>query len=81
MKINYKINLCSFASPDLKRSAIRVIDQAKRINLYNRIKVFSVDDLNTQEKNFLKKVLSQGKTRGYGYWFWKPLIIKSFCYL
>ena len=78
MKINYKINLCSFASPDLKRSAIRVIDQAKRINLYNRIKVFSVDDLNTQEKNFLKKVLSQGKTRGYGYWFWKPLIIKKF---
>ncbi len=78
MKKNYKINLCSFASPDLKKSAIRIIKQAKDINLYKKIKVYSVDDLNSREKTFLKKTLSDGKLRGYGYWFWKPLIIKKF---
>lgn len=78
MKIKYQINLCSFASPDLKRSALRVINEAKKIKLYKKIKVFSREDLNLSEKRFLKKVLSEGKTRGYGYWFWKPLIIKKF---
>ena len=78
MKKNYKINLCSFASPDLKRSASRVIDQAKKINLYKKIKIYSKNDLSSKEKRLLEKLLKQGKTRGYGYWFWKPLIIKKF---
>jgi len=78
LKIKHQINLCSFASPDLKRSASRVIKQAKKIKLYKKIKVFSREDLNLSEKKFLTKLLSEGKTRGYGYWFWKPLIIKKF---
>ena len=78
MKKNYKINLCSFASPDLKRSASRVIDQAKKIKLYKKVKIYSKNDLNSKEKKLLEKLLKQGKTRGYGYWFWKPLIIKKF---
>jgi len=78
LKNKNKINLCSFASPDLKRSADRIKKQAESINLYNKIKVFSVDDLKKKEKDFLKKKLKEGNIRGYGYWFWKPLIIKKF---
>jgi hypothetical protein len=78
LKKNYKINLCSFASPDLKRSASRVIDQAKKIKLYKKVKIYSKNDLNFKEKKLLEKLLKQGKMRGYGYWFWKPLIIKKF---
>ena len=26
----------------------------------------------------MKKLLKKGKKRGYGYWFWKPIIIKRF---
>ena len=78
MKNKIKINLCSFASPDLKRSAERIKKQAEDINLYNKIKVYTVDDLGKKEKEFLKKILKKGNSRGYGYWFWKPLIIKKF---
>ncbi len=78
MKNIRKINLCSFASPDLKRSAERIKKQAVSINLYNKIKVYTVDDLGKNEKKFLKKILKKGNNRGYGYWFWKPLIIKKF---
>ncbi|MDA9604575.1 hypothetical protein N9S39_02550 [Candidatus Pelagibacter sp.] len=73
-----KINLCSFASPDLKRSAQRITKQAQNINLYKKIKVYSESDLKHKEKKFLKQLLRKGNTRGYGYWFWKPLIIKDF---
>ena len=78
MKKKIKINLCSFASPDLSRSAKRVILQAKKTNLYKKIKVYSVKDLNLKERLLLKEKLKAGKTRGYGYWFWKPIIIKRF---
>ena len=78
MKKKLKINLCSFASPDLKRSAIRLIKQAKNIDLYKKVKVYSFDDLTNVEKKTLKKLLNEGKKRGYGYWFWKPIIIKRF---
>ncbi|MDB9826714.1 hypothetical protein OAC14_00065 [Candidatus Pelagibacter sp.] len=73
-----KINLCSFASPDLARSALRFTKQAQKINLYKKIKIYSVDDLRDKEKKFLNQLLKKGKIRGYGYWFWKPLIIKHF---
>ena len=78
MKNKIKINLCSFASPDLKRSANRITKQAQNINLYKKIKIYSVNDLKDKEKKFLKQLLGKGNIRGYGYWFWKPLIIKNF---
>ena len=78
MKNKSKINLCSFASPDLRRSAERIIKQAKDIKIYKKIKIYSVNDLKDKEKKFLEDLLKKGKIRGYGYWFWKPLIIKNF---
>ena len=43
-KIN-SLYLCSFASPDLKRSKQRFIEQAKKISIYKKIQVFGIDDL------------------------------------
>ena len=73
-----KIILCAFASPDLILSAKRVIKQAKQTKIYDDIKICSINDLTKIEKNKLQKIIKKedGK-RGYGYWFWKPLIIKK----
>ena len=54
-----EIYLCSFASKDLSRSRYRFIEQAEKLKLYKRIKVFGPQDLNKFKKkqieNFLKK--------------------------
>ena len=72
--------LISFASPDLKRSAIRFYEQANNLNFYDQIKVFSIFDLDNRYQRFIFDYIGNKKNRktGYGYWFWKPLIINNF---
>ena len=70
--------LIAFASPDLQRSVSRFYDQADKLKFYDEICLFKLDDLNL---NYKKKIINlinkKDKKRGYGYWFWKPLIIQQ----
>ena len=73
-----EIFLCSFASKDLSRSRSRFIEQAERLKLYKRIKVFSFQDLNESKKRQIENFFKKGEKRLYGYGCWKPYIIMSF---
>lgn len=71
--------LISFASPDLSRSAKRFYTQARLLNYFDKVIVFSTSDLNNvKKKKLLDLIKLKKKKRGYGYWYWKPLIIKQF---
>lgn len=70
--------LIAFASPDLQNSISRFFDQAKKLNFYDEIYIFKIDDLNLNyKKKILELINKKNKKRGYGYWFWKPLIIQQ----
>jgi hypothetical protein len=73
-----KITLLSFATSDLSRSVERFKKQAKESNYYDQILIMSPDDLKEKDKQKLNFLLQKGKKRGYGYWFWKPLLLISF---
>jgi len=76
MSKNY---LIAFASPDLSRSAKRFYEQANNLGYFDGIKVFSLNDLKSkQRKKLIHLIKVKKKIRGYGYWFWKPMIIKNF---
>ena len=67
-----KIFLCSFASNDLKRSKSRFIEQAKKLKLFQSIKVFGSQDLNKFKRRQIENFLKKGEKRLYGYACWKP---------
>tara|TARA_Y100000590_G_scaffold273338_1_gene306893 strand:- start:3913 stop:4755 length:843 start_codon:yes stop_codon:yes gene_type:complete len=73
-----KIYLCSFASPDLKRSVNRFINQSTKINIYKKIKVFGHTDLPEKKKIQINNFLKLKQKRLYGYGCWKASIIKSY---
>ena len=73
-----KIYLCSFASPDLAKARSNFIKNAKALNIYDNIKVFGVNDLSISLKKRIKSRITKFDLRGYGYWCWKPYIIKKF---
>ena len=70
--------LISFSSPDLKRSVSRYYDQARKLNFYDDVIVFSIFDLEERYQKFILDLFKKNKKNGYGYWFWKPLIINQF---
>ena len=69
-----QIYLSSFYSSDLKRSAERFKKQAKEMDMYDHIHIFSQDDLNEDFKKYISSLLKLGKTRGYGHWVWQTYI-------
>ena len=69
--------LCSFASPDLKISSKRFLKQAKEMNLYKGIKIFSWNDLSLNKKKQIQLFLKKNR-RLYGYACWKPEIILNY---
>ena len=69
-----KINLATFYSSDLKRSAERFKAQATLMNVYDNIYTFNQEDLNDDFKDFISKLLKKGKKRGYGHWVWQTYI-------
>ena len=73
-----KIYLCSFASPDLKRSVLRFKKQANRINVYKNIKVYSYNDLSLEKKYQIDNFKINNKKRLFGYGCWKAEIINNF---
>ena len=75
MAVNKKIILVSFATLDLKKSILRFTSQANSSNFYNKVNILTPKNFNLEEKNKINVLLSKGKKRGYGYWFWKPLLL------
>ena len=67
-----KLYLCSFASPELKRSVYRFKQQSKEMDIYRDIKVYGFNDLSDEKK---KQIKSFKIKRLYGYASWKPEII------
>mgnify|MGYP001470646235 CR=1 FL=1 len=59
-------------------AGVRLCNQAKKISLFNTIELFTGEYLQKDEyfwnthSNFIIN-----NTRGYGYWLWKPYIIKK----
>tara|TARA_B100001063_G_scaffold245337_1_gene280741 strand:+ start:3748 stop:4617 length:870 start_codon:yes stop_codon:yes gene_type:complete len=72
---NRNIILLSFATSDLKRSIKRFSLQAQNSNYYDQIKIITQKKLSDHNKEKIDKLLSQGKNRGYCYWYWKPLLL------
>jgi len=72
-----KIILLSFASNDLKKSIFRFKKQAQETKFYDGIRIITYADLDTNFKLTLKKLLLDGKKRGFGYFMWKPYLVKK----
>ena len=72
------IYLCSFASPNLFFSKLRFIKQLDNFGYYKGYKIFSYSDLPSEAKKFIKLCKKEKDLRGYGYWIWKPLIIREY---
>ena len=70
-----KIILASFATNDLKRSIKRFKTQAENSNFYNQIYIFTPNNLSKSNNEKLNLLVKSGKKRGFGYWYWKPLIL------
>ena len=72
-----KVYLSTFYSPDLKRSAQRFKEQAEKMKIYDKIFMFTQDDLNDDFKNYVTTLLKLGKKKGYGYWVWQTFFHKK----
>ena len=72
-----KIILLSFASDDLNKSIYRFKKQAEETKFYDEIRVMTYTDLDTSFKQLLKKHISNGKKKGFGYFMWKPYLVKK----
>ena len=74
---NSKIILLSFATNDLRISVNRLKKQAEESLYYDYIKIFNPSDFDNKLKVHIDHLLSNNKKRGYGYWYWKPYLIKQ----
>ena len=72
-----KIILLSFASDDLKKSINRFKRQAEETNFYDEIRIITYNDLDANFKQVLKKLMANGKKKGFGYFMWKPYLVKK----
>lgn len=59
-------------------AATRLIEQARDTALFDKIELYVADDLK-HDKYFwnLHKDFIENNKRGYGYWLWKPYLIKK----
>jgi len=75
----YNINFISFGSHDnYIEAGIRLINQANDLKIFNNIKFYSKDDLESDNNFWSKhKDFILNNPRGFGYWLWKPYIIKK----
>ena len=73
-----KVYLCSFASPDLKLSVNRFVQQSKALDFYKEIKVFGWADLSKSKQEQVNSFFKKGQKRLFGYASWKPEIILSY---
>jgi hypothetical protein len=72
-----KIFLLAFATQDLNRSINRIYKQAHQSRFFDQIQIFNSKNLPLDLRDRINLLLSKGKKRGYGYWIWKPYLIKK----
>ena len=72
-----KIVLLAFASKELKRSINRISEEASQSRFYDQIQIFSSNNLPSDLRERVNSLISKGKRKGYGYWIWKPYLIKK----
>lgn len=71
-----KIHCIGYASNDFIGRKNNFIDEAKKFNRFDNIKIYSKEDLDENFKIQFNEILSMN--RGGGYWIWKPQIIKQY---
>jgi hypothetical protein len=66
----------TFADSNFKNPRERITQQAKGLNFFTNIYSFDEGDL---DKNFFNrhKNFIESNKRGYGYWIWKPQVVKQ----
>ena len=71
-----KIHFISFANNDSGFSTERIQFEADRMAVFNEITLYTEKDF---DEEFLTRIGDELKTfkRGYGYWSWKPYIIRK----
>lgn len=74
-----KIYFCSFADSSLLPSLKRIKKQAFDTGVFTGgVKIFTEKKLPLYAKKRCKKIIkASGTRRGYGYWSWKPAVIKQ----
>lgn len=71
-----KINFITFANSDSNFSQDRIIYEAIRMDIFNDATFYTEKDFDEEFMNRCGKEFKDFK-RGYGYWSWKPYIIKK----
>lgn len=66
----------TFTDEKMKKSRNRICKQAHEMGIYDEIFGYSEKDLSVEFSKKYSSVLN-GNTRGYGFWIWKPQIIKQ----
>lgn len=74
LEIMNKKVLVSFGDSRVNRSLDRLRKQADALSTYDELFIFNEDDLETDFQLEFAQVLNS-KTRGFGYWVWKPQVI------
>ena len=72
---NQKIILLSFYTKDLVRSSKRLRIQAENLKTYDEINILNEDAITSSQKEIIELKKTAKTNRGYGYWFWKPLLV------
>lgn len=74
------IYLCTFGTDDLKKDKNRFLNQALSLNIFKKIFIYGVDDLDKKTREIIKlESLNKNKEKGYnhGYFIWKSHIVKK----
>lgn len=70
-----KIYFISFADSRMAAATTRIAKQAEAMNFFDEIHVMNEADLGEEFRERWKDVMRPG-VRGFGYWCWKPYIIR-----
>ena len=70
---NKKIHFITYGDDKFKQSKKRIIQEAKEFEEFTSIQSYSPDDLSIKFKEKHKDILH--RSRGGGYWIWRPKII------
>jgi hypothetical protein len=63
---------------NFKEACIRLVGQAESMGVFDRVKMYTDDDLKALPDFWEKHSdFIQRNPRGYGYWLWKPYLIKK----
>lgn len=71
-----RINFITFANSNSNFSQDRIVFEAKRMTIFDNITFYTEKDFDEEFINRCGKEFQTFK-RGYGYWSWKPYIIKK----